>query len=180
MIISAARYRRIYWIARLLRLLTVTSIAFVAVITVFPFMSQITEWTILPGVITKIEPLAATAADLKIARWLCVLPHAILIYGLYRLAKMMRAYERGELFTPPVPTHLLAFSTAIVVVELLQITLPLQIAIAHRVSSGMHSEARLVITSEQLWLLLLAALFMILASVMREAASIAADNASIV
>ncbi len=152
----------------------------VAVTAIFPLLSHTSEWTLVPGLITKLEPMAGFSADPAIAKWLCVLPHAVLLYGLYRLLKMMRAYERGELFSPQVPAHLLYFSGAIGLVEALQITLPMQIAVAHRVVSGSHETVKLVITSEQLWLFLLAALFMVLAAVMREAATVAEDSASIV
>src|SRR5262249_10769967 len=105
---------------------------------------------------------------------------AALLYGFYRLIEMMRACERGELFSPQVPAHLQWFSVAVVVVELLHISLPLQVACVHLLTGHAHGPITLIVRSEQLFLLQLALVFMILASMLREAARIAEDNAAII
>jgi len=176
----AARYRRIYWVARVLRWLIVGSMLAIIVLAVFPLISPRAEWLVLPHVIAKIDQSTISTADFRLAVWLSLLSKGVLFYGFYRLAAMMRACERGDLFSPQVPTHLLWFSTTIVVVELLHISLPLQIAAAHLMSGQAQGQIDLVIRSEQLFLLQLAVLFMILAAMLREAASIAEDNARII
>ncbi len=180
MINSSPRYRRIYWTSRALQWLIVLSMLAIAVALLHPFVSNARDYAVSPHVITRAEPAAAAIADPRLAAWLSVLPKLVLLYGFYRLARMMRACERGEFFSSQVPAHLQVFSLAIVVFELLHISLPAQIALAHAATGQAHGDIRLVITSEQMWLLQLALLFMFLASVIREAATIAEDNAKIV
>lgn len=180
MIISELRQRRIYWIAHVLRWLATGAIAAVAVMALYPLVQHTGEWTVLPGVVARMEPPTEFAADYRMASWLGILPGAVLIYGLFQLRSMLRLYESGELFSAQVPTHLQYFSSAIVAVELLHISLPLQIAAAQWAIAGTHHAIKLVVTSEELWLLLLAGLFMTLAFVMREAAAVADDSASII
>jgi Protein of unknown function (DUF2975) len=118
--------------------------------------------------------------DPQLALWLELLPQAALFYGLIRLVQMMRACERGEIFSARVSTHLQVFSLTIIVVELLSITLPLQIAALRALVGRPHSSFALTATGEQLWSLLLAALFLVLAQILKESARLAEDNASIV
>jgi hypothetical protein len=120
------------------------------------------------------------AVDPQLALWLELLPEAALFYGLIRLVQMMRACERGEIFSSRVSTHLQVFSLTIIIVELLSITLPLQIAALHALVGRTNSSFALTATGEQLWSLLLAALFLVLAQILKESARLAEDNASIV
>jgi hypothetical protein len=182
MINSSPQNRRIYWTSRVLHGLVVLSMLAIAVALLHPFLSNARDYAVPPHVITRVEPApaAASIADPRLAAWLGVLPKLVLLYGFYRLARMMRACERGELFSSQVPAHLQVFSLAIVVFELLHISLPAQIALAQAATGQAHGDIRLVITSEQMWLLQLALLFMFLASVIREAATIAEDNAKII
>jgi hypothetical protein len=181
MINSTARSRRIYWISRILRWVIVGTMGAIAATAIYPLLGgQATEWAVLGHLITHKVPAADPSTDPPLALWLGVLPKVVLLYGYYRLVKMMRACERGEFFSAQVPAHLQTFSLAIVVFELLRITLPAQIAIAHAMAGRTDGEIRLIISSEQLWTLQLAVLFMILAAVMREATTIAEDNAKII
>ena len=118
--------------------------------------------------------------DPQLALWLELLPEAALFYGLIRLVQMMRACERGEIFSSRVSTHLQVFSLTIIIVELLSITLPLQIAALRALVGRTNSSFALTATGEQLWSLLLAALFLVLAQILKESARLAEDNASIV
>jgi hypothetical protein len=118
--------------------------------------------------------------DPQLALWLELLPEAALFYGLIRLVQMMRACERGEIFSSRVSTHLQVFSLSIIIVELLGITLPLQIAALHALFGRPNSSLALTATGEQLWSLLLAAVFLVLAQILKESARLAEDNASIV
>jgi DUF2975 family protein len=116
----------------------------------------------------------------QLALWLELLPEAALFYGLIRLVQMMRACERGEIFSTRVSTHLQIFSLTIIVVELLNITLPLQIAALSALLGRASSEFALTATGEQMWSILLAAVFLVLAQILKESARLAEDNASIV
>jgi len=180
MINLVSRYRRIVWTSRLLSWLVVGSMLAIAAAALYPLLSHPAAWTGGPHLITRMESSAELAAYPRLAAWLGILPKLVLLYGFFRLVQMMRACERGELFSSQVPAHLQVFSASIIVVELLNISLPAQIALAHALSGRAHGVIRLVITSEQLWLLQLAVLFMLLASVIREGAVIAEDNATIV
>ena len=94
---------------------------------------------------------------------------------------MMRIFEQGAFFSSRVPFHLQALSASILICELLQITLPLQITLVRMaLNRGFNGHAEVAIEAEQLLSLLLAMLFLILSWILREAAHIAEDNASIV
>jgi hypothetical protein len=121
-----------------------------------------------------------TIVDPQLALWLELLPQAVLFYGLIRLVQMMRACERGELFSSRVSTHLQVFSLCIIIVELLSITMTLQIAALRALLGRANFSFALTATGEQLWSLLLAALFLVLAQILKESARLAEDNASII
>ena len=143
---------------------------------------QTLSWTVGPllSVAAHVHPSPHSAVDPQLALWLELLPGAVLFYGLIRLAQMMRACERGEIFSMRVSTHLQVFSLAIVIVQLLNITLPLQIVALRALLGRASTEMDLEATGEQMWSLLLAALFLVLAQILKEAARVAEDNASIV
>jgi Protein of unknown function (DUF2975) len=118
--------------------------------------------------------------DPQLSLWLELVPEIVLFYGFIRLVQMMRACERGEIFSSRVSTHLQVFSLTIIIVELLGITLPLQIAALRALLGRPDSALALTATGEQLWSLLLGALFLVLAQILKESARLAEDNASIV
>lgn len=180
MISSSRRLRRIRWAACALRWVVVVSMVAITGHAIFPLLGHVAGWTGSHGAISHVNPLTEVGADSQWAPWLSLLPKAALLYGLFVLARMLRAFEQGELFSPRLATYLQHFSIAIVAAQLLYISIPLQIALIHRAAGPLHGKIVLVVSSEQLWSLLLAALFMILASLMREAATIAQENASII
>jgi hypothetical protein len=104
--------------------------AAVVVLGTYSLVHQTFNWKERPllGVVVAVHASPESVIDPQLALWLELLPAAVLFYGLLRLAQMMSACERGEIFSSRVSMHLQAFSAAIVVVELLNITLPLQIA----------------------------------------------------
>ena len=180
MINTDRRYRRIRWVAQILRWIAIATMCVVAVTAAYPFVSHVRVWTVLPWLIADLQHVVDLNADALLTQWLHLVPSAVLLYGFYRLVKMMQEWERGAPFSPQVPAHLQSFSLAIVVAKLLYISVPLQVAALHLMSGRRHPPIRLIVTSEQLSSLLLAVLFLIVASVLREAAIIAEDNASIV
>ena len=174
------RLQRIRRIAGMLRWIAFMSMAAVAAVGAYPFVRQRADWTPFKHLITRIEPSAEFAADPGLVLWLQLLPKAALIYGLFRLARMMAACERGEIFSPQVPVHLQAFAGAIVAEKLLEISLPLQIAALHWFAGGEHHDLTFIVRADQLWLLVLALLFMVLAFIAREAVRVAEDSESII
>jgi hypothetical protein len=176
---SAARIRRIATVTRYAAMAAMVGIVLVAGSSLG---HQAENWkmTPAPGVTAHACASPDSVSDPRLALWLDLLPQAALFYGLIRLVRMMRACERGEIFSTRVSTHLQVFSWAIVVVQLLNIALPLQIIALHAVLGQPGPGFGLMATGEQLWSLLLATLFLVLAYILKEAARMAEDNASIV
>jgi hypothetical protein len=179
MVIPTERLRRIHYAALTLKWLIIGAMAAIALAAIFALMGG-GGWAGPHGAITRLQPGALPDADSPWTPWLGLLPKAVLLYGLYVLVRMLRSCERGDLFSPRLATDLQHFSIAIVIAELLYIAIPLQIALIRMAAGQMHGRIVLVVTSEQMWSLLLAALFMVLASLLREAALIAQENASII
>jgi DUF2975 family protein len=172
---------RIRRIAATVRWAAIAAMVGIIAVAAYSLAHQSNTWkTTWSGVTAHADASPDSAGDPQLALWLELLPAAALFYGLIRLAQMMRACERGEIFSSCVPRHLQAFSLSIIVVELLNITLPLQIAALRSLLGRQVSVVVLAATGEQLWSLLLATLFLVLALILKEAARLAEDNASIV
>ena len=173
---------RIRRIAATVKWAAIAAMAGIAAVAAYSLAHQSNTWktTWMSGVTAHAAASPDSAADPQLSLWLELLPEAALFYGLFRLAQMMRACERGEIFSAGVSRHLQAFSLSIIVVQLLNITLPLQIAALRAWLGGQNSVVVLAATGEQLWSLLLAILFLVLALILREAARLAEDNAGIV
>jgi hypothetical protein len=173
---------RIRRIAIALRWTAIAAMAGIVLVAGYSLIHQSDSWKMTPtsGVTAHVCASPDSERDPQLALWLELLPEAALFYGLIRLVQMMRACERGEIFSTRVSTHLQAFSLAIVIVQLLNITLPLQIVALRALLGRPNADISLTATGEQLWSLLLAALFLVLAQILKEAARVAEDNASIV
>ena len=173
---------RIRRIAATVKWAAIAAMAGIVATAAYSLAHQSNTWktTWMSGVTAQAAASPDSAGDPQLALWLELLPEAALFYGLIRLAQMMRACERGEIFSAPVPRHLQAFSVSIIVVELLNITLPFQIAALRALLGREVSVIVLAATGEQLWSLLLAILFLVLALILKESARLAEDNASIV
>jgi hypothetical protein len=173
---------RIRRIAATVRWAAIAAMLGIIAVAAYSLAHQSNTWktTWMSGVTVHAAASPDSAGDPQLALWLELLPAAALFYGLIRLAQMMRACERGEIFSSRVPRHLQAFSLSIIVVELLNITLPLQIAELRSLLGRQVAVVVLAATGEQLWSLLLATLFLVLALILKEAARLAEDSASIV
>jgi hypothetical protein len=178
----AGSQARIRLIAITVKWAAITAMAAIILVAVYSLVNRTNTWKTTAISVVTVHASASHGAsdDPQLALWLELLPEAALFYGLFRLVQMMRACERGEIFSSPVSTHLQAFSLTIVIVELLNITQPLQIAALRALLGRANSEFTLSATGEQLWSLLLAALFLVLAQILKESARLAEDNASIV
>jgi hypothetical protein len=154
----------------------------IVLIAGYSLVNQSTSWELKPiGTLTAHAMASPDSANHpKLAVWLELLPEAVLFYGFIRLVQMMLACERAEIFSLRVSTHLRAFSLAIVVVQLLHMTLSLQMLAVTALVGGPDTDFTLGASGEQLWSLLLAALFLMLAQILKEAARLAEDSASIV
>jgi hypothetical protein len=178
--IDSVRIRRL---AMTVRWVAVLTMATMAITSVYSLVRGTSTWTLgsSPGVLIKALPsVESAAADSRIALWLEVVPQIILLYGFARLVQMMRACERGEMFTLSAADHLRGFSGSIVIAQILSITLPLQIAAIHALSARGHMTLSLEASGEQLWTLLIAVVFLVLAQILQQGARLAEDNASIV
>ncbi len=178
-----ARIRRVAAVVRWLALggivaIAVTS-AYVAVTHSLEFESR-TAWRGVSVLTQGAQDLPASVARSPLAPYLDLLSDCVLLWGLWQLVRLMRACERGELFSSKVAGYLQRFSGAIIGAELLEISLPMQIALLSRLLGQEHTEAVVTISSSELWTLLIASVFLVLAWMLRAAAEIAEDNASIV
>jgi len=172
MIIAADIHRRLTLVARIVRWLAVLAMIAIVALVATVFLPPSIERALLPDVADQ---------DLQLATRLSLLPAAVLFYGLARLAQMMSAFEQAAFFSSQVPAHLQGFSASVLICELLQMTLPLQIAAIHLVRDRNFSgEVSMEFKAEQLLSVLLALLFLILSWVLREATRVAEDSASIV
>ena len=178
----AALQGRIRGIAAAVKWAAIAVMAGIVAVAVYSLAHHSNTWqaTWMSTVTAHSGASPDAAVDPQLALWLELLPEAALFYGLIRLVQMMRACERGEIFSSRVSTHLQVFSLTIIIVELLGITLPLQIAALHALVGRPNPPLALTATGEQLWSLLLAALFLVLAQILKESARLAEDNASIV
>ena len=182
MISRAILQGRIHRIAVAVRWATIVAMAGIVAVAAYSLAHQSNTWksTWMSTVTAHSCASPDATVDPQLALWLELLPEAALLYGLIRLVQMMRACERGEIFSSRVSTHLQVFSLSIIVVELLSITLPLQIAVLRALAGRANFSFGLTATGEQLWSLLLAALFLVLAQILKESARLAEDSASIV
>ena len=178
----ATRLSRIRRIALAVRCAAIAGIACLIGLTGYSLMRGTFSWTIENSseVIIRAAPSAQSVTDPQLALWLEAVQLVVLIYGLVRLAQMMRACEMGKMFSLPVASHLQAFSASILIVQVLDITLALQIAALRAILGRGPSPIDLTVSSSQLSLLMLATLFIVLAQILKEAARLAEDNASIV
>jgi hypothetical protein len=177
------RIRRVAAVVRWLALAGMVAIAvvsaYVAVTHSLEFQSR-TAWRGVSVLTQGSQDLPASVARSPWAPYLDLLSNCVLLWGLWQLVRLMRACERGELFSSQVAGYLQRFSAAIIVSELLQISLPMQIALLSRLLGQEHTGVVLTISSSALWTLLIASVFLVLAWMLRAAAEIAEDNASIV
>jgi hypothetical protein len=182
MINRAALQTRIRRIAATVRWAAIIAMGGIVAVAAYSLATQTNTWkaTAISAVTVHASASLAATDYPQLALWLELLPEAALFYGLFRLVQMMRACERGEIFSSRVSTHLQVFSLTIIIVELLSITLPLQIAALCALLGRATSAFALTATGEQLWSLLLAAVFLVLAQILKESGRLAEDNASIV
>jgi hypothetical protein len=122
--------------------------------------------------------VASLAPSLRWAGIGCALPALLLLgYALLRLDGMLRACAGGRMFALRTVGHMKAFAAALLGTLLLTVLEPALRAFVwrHGLGAGVQG-VQVGVSSEELMLVLICALFFVVASMMHEARRIAEDN----
>jgi hypothetical protein len=122
--------------------------------------------------------VAGLAPGLRWAGIVCALPALLLLgYALLRLDRMLKACAKGQMFALCTVGHMKAFAASLLGALTLTVIEPALRAIVWRQGFGGPVRAvNLGVSSEELMLVLICALFFVVASMMHEARRIAEDN----
>ena len=148
------------------------------------------SWVVVEA--TQLGPVAVTFTPRGLApgavaglapplRWLglvCALPALLTLgYALWRLDRMLHACARGQMFARGTVRHMKAFAAGVLATLVLTIVEPALRALVWKHGFGDSGRAVNVgVSSEELMLVLVCALFFLLASMMHAARRIAEDN----
>jgi len=122
--------------------------------------------------------VAGLAPGLRWAGVLCALPALLLLgYALLRLDRMLGACAGGRMFALRTVGHMKAFAAALLGTLVLTVIEPALRAFVwrHALGGGVQG-VQVGVSSEELMLVLICALFFVVASMMHEARRIAEDN----
>lgn len=104
-----------------------------------------------------------------------------LLYGLFRLTRLMRLFEAGRFFDGDAVLHLRAFAFTVFLSVVLDVLLPPLALLGLRLTGfGGVQAVELSLNGFDLWNLLIAGLFFVITWIMAEARRLAEDNARIV
>jgi hypothetical protein len=122
--------------------------------------------------------VAGLAPGLRWTGILCALPALLLLgYALLRLDRMLQACADGQMFALRTVGHMKAFAASLLGVLVLTVIEPALRVVVWRMGFGGPPRAVNVgVSSEELMLVLICALFFVVASMMHEARRIAEDN----
>lgn len=122
--------------------------------------------------------VAALAPGLRWAGILCALPALLLLgYALLRLDRMLQACASGQMFALRTVGHMKAFAACLLGSLVLTVIEPALRAFVWRHGfGGPLRRVNVGVSSEELTLVLICALFFVVASMMHEARRIAEDN----
>ena len=122
--------------------------------------------------------VAGLTPGLRWAGALCALPALLLLgYALLRLDRMLQACAGGQMFALRTVGHMKAFAASLLGTLVLTVIEPALRALVWRLGFGGPPRAVNVgVSSEELMLVLICALFFVVASMMHEARRIAEDN----
>ena len=126
--------------------------------------------------------VAGLAPGLRWTGIVCALPALLLLgYALLRLDRMLQACAGGRMFALRTVGHMKAFAACLLGTLVLTVIEPALRALVWRLGFGGPPRAVNVgVSSEELTLVLICALFFVVASMMHEARRIAEDNAGFV
>lgn len=132
------------------------------------------------GGAVRVEVRAEAA---RLTGLLVTLPATLLMaYGLYRLARMLGCFERGQIFSLESVGHLRAFGMATVlssVASLLESPV-LAVLLGSGHTDDPSHRLEMVVKSADLWTLMIGVLMFVIGDLMVEAQRIAAENAEII
>jgi hypothetical protein len=122
--------------------------------------------------------VAGLTPDLRWSGILCALPPLLLLgYALLRLDRMLRACADGRMFATRTVGHMKAFAASLLGALVLTVIEPALRALVWRLGlGGPPRPVNVGVSSEELMLVLICALFFVVASMMHEARRIAEDN----
>ena len=126
--------------------------------------------------------VAGLTAGLRWSGALCALPALLLLgYALLRLDRMLRACADGRMFATRTVGHMKAFAASLLGALVLTVIEPALRALVWRFGlGGPPRSVDVGVSSEELMLVLICALFFVVASMMHEARRIAEDNAGFI
>ncbi|MEP7154591.1 MAG: DUF2975 domain-containing protein [Betaproteobacteria bacterium] len=174
-------------VGRLCRLIRLGSIVFVVGVLAIYFVTWFWPSLLSGGphfvINMRLAGLPATAlAELSVADRMLIgavsLPYlAALIWAFYRLDGMLRGFERGEFFERATVGHLRAFSGYLLLAKLLSL-LAMHARVAALVHLMGHEHVRPVVnlSSDDMSVLLMCALFFLIARMMEEGRKLAEEN----
>lgn len=124
------------------------------------------------GAVTSLAP------GLRWSGALCALPALLLLgYAFLRLDRMLRACAGGRMFALETVGHMKAFAASLLGALTLTVLEPaLRVVVWRLVAGGPPRPVNVGVSSEELMLVLICALFFVVASMMHEARRIAEDN----
>ena len=122
--------------------------------------------------------VAGLAPGLRWTGILCALPALLLLgYALLRLDRMLRACADGQMFALRTVGHMKAFAASLLGALVLTVIEPaLRVVVWRHGFGGPVRPVNVGVSSEELTLVLICALFFVVASMMHEARRIAEDN----
>ena len=126
--------------------------------------------------------VAGLTPGLRCSGALCALPALLLLgYALLRLDRMLRACADGRMFALDTVGHMKAFAASLLGLLVLTVIEPvLRVGVWRLGFGGPPQAVKVGVSSEELMLVLICALFFVVASMMHEARRIADDNAGFV
>jgi len=175
-------FGRLTRLARAMELVTTVGIILIVALLVIGFV--IPGWTrnlLLAklgqtGALLPVTPAARFLAAIIIA-----VPVAVMLYGLWAVRALFREFARGQVFTERAARHLQTFGATVLAQAVLGplTTIALTLALTYGNPPGQRMFA-IAFSSNDYFALIVGGVMVAVATVMREAARLAEDNASIV
>ena len=173
---NSTSLERVTRLARLLKLLVWAALSATVALHLLLWLGGSPHW-LAEGWGAAVQVLVETAGD-RLVGLLVTLPATLLMaYGLYRLARMLARFERGDVFSITSIGHLRAFGLATLASGIASL---LESPLLALILGPETDRFQLVIRSSDLWTVLIGALMFVIGEIMVEARRIAAENAEIV
>jgi hypothetical protein len=129
----------------------------------------------------QLEVSGDLAAYPRLALLASVLASLIYLYSLYRLVALMRLFERGQFFCVQATRHLRAFSASLLLATVAGCLLPpLELMLARALGFNHLHAVSIQLDSSDIGMILISALFFLIAWILSEARQLAEDNQLII